>query len=64
MLSVVTDGKDGRGFTIEKVVQMFFSFNAMAAKITKKKWSVLTGKILLGIFFITLDYRSILCMGK
>ena len=36
MLSVVTDGKDGRGFTIEKVVQMFFSFNAMAVKITKQ----------------------------
>jgi len=46
MLSVVTDGKDGHGFTIEKVAQMFLSFNAMPVKITKK-WSVLTGEICL-----------------
>ena len=34
-LSVVTDVKDGHGFTTEKVAQMFLSFNAMPEKITK-----------------------------
>ena len=37
MLSVVTDVKDGHGFTTEKVAQMFLSaLNALPEKITKK----------------------------
>ena len=36
MLSVVTDVKDGHGFTTEKVAQMFLRFNALPEKITKK----------------------------
>ena len=43
----VTDGKDGQGFTIENVVLMFLSFNALPAKITKILQSVLTGEICL-----------------
>ena len=34
--SVVTDGKDGHGLTLEQVGPTFSSFNAMRTKITKK----------------------------
>lgn len=46
LLSVATDGKDGCWSTLEKVGPTFWSFTAVAAKITKKAlWLVLRGRI-------------------
>ena len=40
--SIATDGKDGLGLKLEKVGPTFSSFNAVAAKLTKKLfWVVL-----------------------
>ena len=55
--SVVTDGKDGHGLTLEQVGPTFSSFNAMRTKITKKickGWELGDWKML-DIFSITLQ---------
>ena len=55
--SVVTDGKDGRGLTLEQVGPTFSSFNAMRTKITKKNYKGLElgDWKMLDIFSVTLQ---------
>ena len=62
-MSGVTDGKDGHGLKLEKVVPTFSCFNARLEKSPKTfLWFVLHGDICLKSSFITL--LRILCVVK